>query len=118
MKGTIIKRFVGKGNWYILGEDGNEYFLGFKQCVNKEKYFKEGVTVTFDVKNTGKKRLEAWNCVAEKPPKPPITNTKRIRRMTDEELADFLWGVERYPNGPRSINMWLDWLKQESEDEW
>lgn len=123
MKGTIIKRFVGKGNWYILGEDGNEYFLGFKQCVNKEKYFKEGVAVTFDVKDTGKQRLEAWNCVAEEPPKPPITNADRIRMMTDEELANYLLKFARRiwdkPPSDKVKQLFEEktvlWLKQEAD---
>ncbi len=120
MKGVIVKKFSGAGNWYILGEDGIEYFLGFKQCVNKEKYFKEGVSVTFDVKDTGKKRLEAWNCIAEEPPRPKKTNADRIRSMTDRELASFItFQVERKENthaGER-FNRWFEWLKEEVKAE-
>lgn len=113
MKGVIVKEFKGNGNWYILGEDGIEYYLGFRQCVNKEKYFKEGVSVTFEVKDTGGKRLEAWNCVAEEPPKPVVTNYDRIHHMNVGELAEWLEEITMLPiNG-----LWLDWLKQEADDD-
>ena len=57
------------------------------------------------------------------------SNADRIRAMTDEELADFLWGIGSNPatgnyylhgkllffsgNG----NGWVDWLKQEIDYE-
>ena len=56
----------------------------------------------------------------------PQTNADRIRQMTDEELAEFLWSIGNNPatgnvylawkliffsgNG----NGWLDWLRQEA----
>ena len=55
----------------------------------------------------------------------PTTNADRIRAMTDEELADFLWSIGQNPltwntylNGKFIFfsgngNGWLDWLKQE-----
>lgn len=58
----------------------------------------------------------------------PITNADRIRAMTDEELADFLWSIGSNPvtgnyylNGKLLFfcgngNGWLDWLRQEVED--
>jgi hypothetical protein len=38
--------------------------------------------------------------------------------MTDEELADLIWGAESDGRayGPRGKNAWLDWLKQEVND--
>lgn len=46
----------------------------------------------------------------------PITNSMRIRTMTDEELAEFLNKVET--DGRCGImsgrNGWLNWLKQEA----
>lgn len=54
---------------------------------------------------------------------PPITNADRIRAMTDEELADFLWSCVR-PGCPPidcafetcgAEKCWLDWLKQEAK---
>lgn len=56
------------------------------------------------------------------------TNADRIRTMTDEELAEFLWSIGASPfNGAVYINgkpifstadgnKWLDWLRQEAED--
>ena len=116
MKGVIVKKFNGAGNWYIRGDDGVEYFLGYKQCVNKEKYFKEGASVTFDVKDTGGKRLEAWNCVAEEPPKPTITNGDRIRSFSNEKLAICFASANGIID-KESIKEWKEWLDQEANDE-
>ena len=56
------------------------------------------------------------------------TNADRIRAMSDEELADFLWSIGNNPatgnyylNGKLLFscgdgNGWLDWLKQEAEE--
>lgn len=45
----------------------------------------------------------------------PTTNADRIRAMTDEELADYLrWHNDLYS---RNGMDWLDWLKQEADDE-
>lgn len=40
-----------------------------------------------------------------------------IRAMTDEELADWVWGAETAGRayGPRGKKAWLDWLKEEAE---
>lgn len=58
----------------------------------------------------------------------PITNADRIRAMSDEELAEFLWSIGASPfNGAVYINgkpifstangnKWLDWLKSPAED--
>ena len=45
------------------------------------------------------------------------TNADRIRAMSDEELADFLYETEvQYIPIDLSVeNNWLDWLKQEVE---
>ena len=47
----------------------------------------------------------------------PITNADRIRAMTDEELAIWVWGAESAGRayGPRGKKAWLDWLQQEAE---
>ena len=57
---------------------------------------------------------------------PTKTNADKIRAMSDEELADFLWSIGSNPlNGWIYIrgkpifhagdgNRWLDWLKQEA----
>lgn len=56
-----------------------------------------------------------------------MTNADKIRKMTDEELADFLWSIGSSPFsgnvylGGKYLfftgdgNGWLDWLKQEVE---
>ena len=56
------------------------------------------------------------------------TNADRIRSMTDEELADFLWSIGSNPvtgnyylNGKLLFfcgngNGWLDWLRQEARE--
>ena len=48
-----------------------------------------------------------------------ITNADRIRGMTDEELADWVWGAETAGRayGPRGKKAWLDWLKEEAKDD-
>ena len=42
----------------------------------------------------------------------------KIRSMTDEELANWVWGVETAGRayGPRGKKAWLDWLRQEVKD--
>lgn len=42
------------------------------------------------------------------------TNADRIRAMTDEELANYIWQLQNTKER-RSTNGWLDWLKQEVE---
>jgi hypothetical protein len=55
------------------------------------------------------------------------TNGNRIRAMSDEELAEFLWSIGQSPfsgnvylNGKLIFfsgdgNGWLDWLKEEND---
>lgn len=64
--------------------------------------------------------VEEWK--RKNPPiqRKPITNADRIRAMTDEELAEYLDGVchdlwEMFVKDPQK--MWLEWLRQEVEDE-
>lgn len=57
------------------------------------------------------------------------TNRDRLRHMTDEELADFLWSIGSSPFsgnvylGGKYLfftgdgNGWLDWLKQEVQED-
>ena len=47
-----------------------------------------------------------------------ITNADRIRQMTDEELAEWVWGAESSGRayGPRGKNAWLKWLKAPAEE--
>lgn len=48
----------------------------------------------------------------------PQTNADRIRSMTDEELAEWVWGAETAGRayGPRGKQAWLDWLRQEASE--
>lgn len=49
--------------------------------------------------------------------KPNPTNADKIRGMSDEELAEFLWeqnGSNRYW---KSVGKYLDWLRQPAETE-
>lgn len=55
------------------------------------------------------------NCESFEPKKQ--TNADRIRGMTDEELAEWVWSAESAGRayGPRGKNAWIDWLKQEAK---
>ena len=44
-----------------------------------------------------------------------MTNADKIRAMTDEELAEYLHGLE-WGRFPLTKSRWLDWLKQEVAD--
>ena len=49
----------------------------------------------------------------------PITKGDKIRAGTDEELAEVLMATEKYGrihNGGRTLEWWLEWLRQEAED--
>lgn len=48
-----------------------------------------------------------------------MTHADRIRSFTDEELADWVWGAETAGRayGPRGKKAWLDWLRQEADDD-
>ena len=48
----------------------------------------------------------------------PVTNADRIRAMTDEELAEWVWGAESAGRayGPRGKNAWLNWLTSQVEE--
>lgn len=48
------------------------------------------------------------------------TNADRIRSMTDEELAKKISGIESFAitcGSPWSPVKWLDWLKQEADND-
>ena len=48
----------------------------------------------------------------------PYTNADRIRAMSDEELADWVWGAESSGRayGPRGKKEWLRWLKEAAHE--
>ena len=49
--------------------------------------------------------------------KPLITNADHIRAMSDEELAEFLIGVDVDNATLPFTNNWLDWLRQPWEED-
>ncbi len=59
-----------------------------------------------------------WNAMQTK----PITNADRIRAMSDEELAEFMWAgcdnitQEACKSHAGCVDCWLDWLKEEVDD--
>lgn len=63
MKGTIKWYNKKKGYGFVLGEDGQDYFIHHSQLVtNNEFSFKENDVVTFKAVET-KKGLQAHNIV-------------------------------------------------------
>lgn len=65
-------------------------------------------------KKTGVPIRRTTGCTYHTPK--PQTNADKIRGMTDEELADWVWGAESSGRayGPRGKKAWLDWLKEEA----
>ena len=66
---------------------------------------------------TEKEAAAAWNRRADRirDTTKKVSNADRIRGMSDEELAEFLWeqnGNNRYW---KSVGKYLDWLKAETE---
>jgi hypothetical protein len=95
------------------------------ECYRAEKNFfgKVGVcwgTAERDACSCGgdKSKCDFYPNVREEEKK-PITNADRIRAMSDEELADWVWGAETDGRayGPRGKKSWLDWLRQEAGNE-
>ena len=48
---------------------------------------------------------------------PPFTNADRIRAMSDEEMADFIYKVAHQLRPPLNVGEVSDWLKQPISDE-
>ena len=65
MNGVIDRYFRGCG--WIIGEDGNSYFLHYSDMQMPEKYYKQGRKVTFDPADQGREHLNAVNVYVEKP---------------------------------------------------
>lgn len=73
---------------------------------------------------------EVFDCEDYEPIVKPITNADRIRSMTDEELADFLWSrdIDIVEKASRAVEFTyhcdedvcrkniLDWLKEEAKE--
>ena len=64
----------------------------------------------------GKEEIRLFE-IKNQPLKPKPTNADKIRGMSDEELANLLWeqnGSNRYW---KSVQKYLDWLRQPAETE-
>lgn len=66
------------------------------------------------------------NCGGTGIVKVPMTNADRIRRMSDEELAAYIWPKFGCPDGKNNVtcgyvgnckDCWLDWLQQSAEED-
>lgn len=69
MNGTIEKFYQGCG--WIIGENGERFFLHYNNILGKEKHYKKGRKVTFDPLDEGKTHRSAVNVVVETFPVPP-----------------------------------------------
>ena len=87
--------------WYL---DNSEYVA---KCTNCDHYFR---------------REDFPMCVLDEQPK-PITNADRIRSMTDEELAEFMWAgcdnitQEACKRHAGCVDCWLDWLREAKDED-
>ena len=59
MQGVIRQYYQGTG--WITGDDGNDYFMHYRNLVMKERLYKRGCVVTFDTEDQGGKHLCAVN---------------------------------------------------------
>lgn len=73
MKGTITRFRPDTGAGWIMGENGEEFFLRFNHMRQKQKHYKVGRTVTFDPLDVGRDHREAGNVTVEVPPPAPPT---------------------------------------------
>ena len=90
----LLKAVLKPGYLYGVGKDGELY------CVGAE-IPEPGKTIQYD---------PMLNCY-QKREEPVTTNADRIRAMSDQQLADYLWGVERGERGVKFIGDWLQWLQ-------
>lgn len=102
---NIVCPACGNANYmrHLIGKDVGHFDL---KCINCNSYF------NFD--ELYNRRIGA----ALKPK--PLTNADRIRTMSDEEMAEYLDGMchdlwQMFVKD--SKKMWLDWLKQEVDDD-
>lgn len=64
-------------------------------------------------------KYKAWCDMADCPSRKP-SNADRIRAMTDEQLAEAFMSAEKYGrihNGGRTLEWWLDFLRQEAAED-
>ena len=79
MNGTVKWFNAKKGYGFIIGKDGNEYFVHYSKIVSDKKYkaLKNGNDVTFDIETSEDKTM-AINVKAL-----PNTNVKEINEDED-----------------------------------
>lgn len=91
----------GNGNYmrHLVGKNVGELNV---KCINCNSYFK----------------LSDFYRMAGKAEAYTMTNADRLRAMSDEELADWVWGAETAGRayGPWGKKAWLDWLRQEAKE--
>ena len=77
--------------------------LGYMMIRGREFYYCDDCGTEYPIKDMSKKKQ---------------TNADRIRAMSDEELADFLYETETQyiPIDLLVENNWLEWLKQEATE--
>lgn len=71
MKGTIRQYFSGTG--WITGDDGQDYFLHYKNLLMNERLYKRGCKVSFDTEDQGGRHLVATQVTVEPREKKPLT---------------------------------------------
>ena len=68
MNGIIVKAIQQKGQFFILGEDGKEYFAHHTELLQKQKYYRQNSNVSFTPQaNEGGKRPRASGVTVEIP---------------------------------------------------
>ncbi len=65
MNGTIKQYYRGMG--WIIGENGEEFFLHNNDLLRKEKHYKRGRAVTFEPVDDGREHRRATNVYVETP---------------------------------------------------
>ena len=88
---------------------------------NKYGYIKESpkyITTLFGMNVETENMPKDYDFLIQWRPTKPQTNADRIRSMTDEELAEYLYSVE---NAPEAFvlglqDLWLEWLKEVVEE--
>jgi len=97
----------------------------FEECPAVEPYVcvvcsinKGGCGASTGYQEGVEKAIAAWNRRADhiRDTTKKVSNADRIRSMSDEELAEFLWeqnGGNRYW---KSVGKYLDWLRQPAKE--
>ena len=73
----------GVGSVYIIGDDGVEYYGHGYNFVKKNKHYKKGRKVTFDVEDNNRAHLDAVNIDVEIPAKPEKSTVLSFELLRD-----------------------------------